>query len=185
MTALCAHPQGKSIVTASRSLMMSAFDESTGAILRSWRALHQAAVLCMAFDKSGTLLATGSADSSIRLWDIEHGACTHHLKGHRGIVSALLFHPHIDRWTLFSGADDGDVRAWDLKTKECLAVLSGHSSVVRALDVSADGKTLVSGSRDNILCVWQIGDDLSNCKLIRSIPVFEVQNTTACFNLIL
>ncbi len=49
------------LVTASRSQQLTLWDLETGKTVRSWKA-HEAPVLMMEFDPTGTLLATGSAD---------------------------------------------------------------------------------------------------------------------------
>ena len=51
------------------------------------QAIHFAPVLCMSFDSTSTLLATGSADSTIKIWDIEKKYCTHNLRGHQGVIT--------------------------------------------------------------------------------------------------
>ena len=98
---------------------MTLWDLDTGKRVRSWKA-HEAPVLCMEFDPTGTLLATGSADSTCKLWDIDRAICTHNLKGHRGLVSAMQFHPDGNRWMLFTGSDDCRVKVWDVMSKQCL-----------------------------------------------------------------
>lgn len=40
----------------------------------------------MDFDVSSTLLASGSSDRTIKLWDIDKQYCTHNLKGHTGVI---------------------------------------------------------------------------------------------------
>lgn len=72
-------------------------------------------------------------------------------------------------WRLATGADDTKVRVWDLVESNCIAVLDSHVSVVRGLDWSADGRTLVSGSRDKVVCLW----DTKSWKLKGTIPVLE------------
>jgi WD40 repeat protein len=121
-------------------------------------------------DPTSTLIATGSADSTIKVWDVERGFCTHNLKGHSGIISALKFQPIRGKVKLASGSDDTSIRIWDLMTKATEFVLDEHMSVIRGLDFSSDGKVLVSGGRDQILISW----DLETGKSIRTLPVFEV-----------
>lgn len=72
-------------------------------------------------------------------------------------------------WRLATGADDTKVRVWDLVKSDCIAVLDSHVSVVRGLDWSADGRTLISGSRDKVVCLW----DTKSWKLKGTIPVLE------------
>ena len=43
---------------------------------------HRAPVADLAVDGSGGLLASGSADRSVRIWDVDRGYCTHAFEGH-------------------------------------------------------------------------------------------------------
>lgn len=139
---------------------------------------HDAPIITSAADPTGTLFSTGASDGSVKVWDAAKGYCTHVFKGHGGVISALVF--DIDqsltatnggggRARLVSGADDCKIRVWDLRTRQCLYTLDGHVSVVRGLDVTSNGKILVSGGRDKVVNVW----DLERGVLRKTIPVFE------------
>lgn len=52
---------------------------------------HTTPVITATVDRSGTLLATGSADGVIKIWDIRGGYNTHTFRGHAGVISALHF----------------------------------------------------------------------------------------------
>ncbi|KAL1922510.1 uncharacterized protein VTP21DRAFT_10049 [Calcarisporiella thermophila] len=172
ITTFAAKPNGKHLVSASRSLVIKIWDLLTGQIIRSFKA-HDAPVIAMDIDSTSTLVATGSADSTVKVWDIDRGYCTHNFKGHGGVVSAVRFHPDKKRWMLVSGADDCQIRLWDLQKRSCLAVLESHVSVIRGLDFTNDGNRLVSGSRDKVVNVW----DLQDYKLINTFPVYETLET--------
>lgn len=47
----------------------------------------------MAIDASGGVLATAGADNKVRVWNVDGGYCTHYFKGHKGVVTSLMFHP--------------------------------------------------------------------------------------------
>lgn len=100
MTTLAMTPDGKRILTASRSLQVRVWDAATGESLRSFRA-HDAPVISMAVDSTGFLLATGSSDGTTRVWDIEKGFATHNFGGQRSLVTSLIFHPHPQRYLVF------------------------------------------------------------------------------------
>lgn len=127
----------------------------------------------MACDSSGGLLATGGADRKVLVWDIEGGFCTHYFKGHKGVVTSIMFHPDSNRLLLFSGSDDATVRVWDLVTKTCVAVLEEHFSTVTSLAVSENGWTLLSSGRDKVVILW----DLRNYRSKMSVPTNEVIET--------
>ncbi|KNE58449.1 hypothetical protein AMAG_18249 [Allomyces macrogynus ATCC 38327] len=76
----------------------------------------------------------------------------------------------IEKMSAISGGEDGTIRIWDLHKRACAAVLNNHVSVVRGLDF-ADERTLLSASRDKVVCVW----DIPSRKTKRIIPVFEVR----------
>ncbi|TPX74781.1 hypothetical protein CcCBS67573_g03935 [Chytriomyces confervae] len=173
VTCFAVKPDGKHLVSATRSLLLSLVDLSDGTVVRSWKA-HEAPVLAMAFDKSSTLVATGSADSTIRVWDVDRGYATHLFKGHSGVISALtFFNGKSNNILLASASDDCKVRIWDLKTKKCVSVLDNHVSVVRGVAFSVDGRYLLSGGRDKILNVWEV----SSGELIKTIPTYEAMES--------
>lgn len=58
---------------------------------------HDAPVANMVLDSSGGLLATASADKSVLVWDVDGGFCTHAFRGHKGIVTSVVFHPDTKR----------------------------------------------------------------------------------------
>ncbi len=62
-------------------------------------------VYCLASSHNGTILASGSTDSSTRLWNLDSYEQLFVLQGHGGIVNALDF--SADDQRLFSGSNDG------------------------------------------------------------------------------
>jgi U3 small nucleolar RNA-associated protein 13 len=117
-------------------------------------------------------LASGSADGVVKVWDILRGYVTHVFKGHGGVVSALAFNYHQDpssvsqsqKMQLITASVDTRIRIFDLSaaasrtagSQKAEAVLEGHVSVPRGLDVSLDGKWLVSGGRDSVVLIWDL-----------------------------
>jgi WD40 repeat protein len=104
----------------------------------------------VAFSANGRLLASGSADSTIRLWDPATGTCERVFEGHQGSVRALAV---LSDECLASSSDD-TIRLWDLTSGACERVFEGHQGLVMALAVLGDGR-LASGSYDNnIIWLW-------------------------------
>jgi U3 small nucleolar RNA-associated protein 13 len=135
-------------------------------LVKKFRA-HEAPVLVMDFLEN--MFVTGSADGTIKVWDVIQGYCTHTFKGHSGIISSLKFHRYKNTILLASGSLDCKVRLWDLVQKSCIAVLDNHESVVRGLCFSHNGKFLYSASRDQCFCKW----DIENLALVFTKPIFE------------
>ena len=65
----------------------------------------------VAFNPDGTLLASASVDSAVRIWDPVFGRCTKTLKGHTDAVMAVAFSPH--HKLLASAGWDNTIRLWD------------------------------------------------------------------------
>jgi WD40 repeat protein len=101
------------------------------------------AVRTIAFSPSGQQLASGSADSTVRIWDVVTGATLQILEGHLDSVEAIAFLP--DGKRLVSGSDDKTVRVWDVAMGVTLQVLEGHLDSVIAFALPPDNKHLVSG----------------------------------------
>ena len=81
---------------------------------REWATLdgHEGWVAAVAFSPDGTILATGSHDQTIKLWDAATGRELATLRGHTGNVYTVAFSP--DGSLLASGSLDGTVRLWDM-----------------------------------------------------------------------
>jgi WD40 repeat protein len=114
---------------------------------------HSMKVNAVALSPNNRVLASASADNTIRLWDVISGNELRTLTGHGGWVKCVAFSP--DGKLLASGSNDRSVRVWDVETGRELHLLAGHSAPVEALTFSADGRWLVSGSADNTAKLWE------------------------------
>src|SRR5262249_51830973 len=123
------------------------------------------------------LLASGSQDRLIRLWDLtaEDGR-NRILGGHGKGVTALAFLPTGDK-ILASAGIDGTVKLWDIVTGRCLATLSDLSGPIFALAAAPDGKTLASGGLDGAVTIWDIASRKG-----RRLPGHSDKISSVCFS---
>ncbi|HEY9751337.1 MAG TPA: WD40 repeat domain-containing protein [Coleofasciculaceae cyanobacterium] len=115
---------------------------------------HLGSVTTMAISPDSGILATGSSDGKIRLWNAQTGDPIRKLRGHTGAVNSLRFGP--DGETLISASSDQLIRIWHLATGDLIHTLSGHAATVNAIAVAPDRGLLISGSSDTTLKFWKL-----------------------------
>mmetsp|Transcript_33083 Transcript_33083/g.104620 ORF Transcript_33083/g.104620 Transcript_33083/m.104620 type:complete len:383 (-) Transcript_33083:326-1474(-) len=128
-------------------------DEKRSEVIKT-SAAHSAMVL--AFNKDGSLVASGGRDRRIKLW------CTtgkneiyDAFEGHAGMIQALAFSP--DGSLLASGSSDCTVRLWNMQSLTSYRdPLRGHYRGIHAVAFSPDGVHLAAGSGDCLISVWQV-----------------------------
>lgn len=141
----------------------------TAAILRMVR--HDDVVFCVAFHPQKLLLASGSRDSTVKLWEIaadfSYVRCVSIIR-HSGWVTTVSFHPSED--ILVTGCSDGTVNFWDFSTDlsnpTCLTTLGGHIGTVNSVKFHKNGRFLATSDWGGNVRVWLISPDARHAKLV-------------------
>lgn len=110
--AIIDNPQAVIVTTADGRLMR--FDRGRAEPTYAFKA-HDAVIRTVTMSRDNTLVATGAADRSIRIWRADTGQPHTTLSGHTDSVQALAF-SHDGR-TLASGGKDGTVKLWNLNAR--------------------------------------------------------------------
>jgi hypothetical protein len=114
---------------------------------------HEGAVRTLAFSARGPFIASGGADSRVRLWNIGKGELVRTYRGHEAAVAATAFNPS---GTVLASADkDGQIRLWSTFANRLKRRLKGHVGEVGAIVFAPDGEHLVSGGRDGTVRIWE------------------------------
>ncbi len=115
---------------------------------------HSEGVSCLAISPDGQILASGSYDDTIKLWQLSTGEEISTLAGHSDDVESLAFHP--DGEILASGSYDRTIKLWQLSTGKKIRTLRGHSEDIESVAFSPNGQILASGGDDNEIKLWQL-----------------------------
>ena len=115
---------------------------------------HGGLVNSITFSPDGRLLASGSSDKTIKLWEVSTGRLLKTLKGHVEDVNSVAFSP--DGRLLAGGGDDSVIKLWEVSTGKLMYTFKGSWNGVLSIAFSPDGKYLASGSRDGILRIWRV-----------------------------
>lgn len=169
ITAFCLHPNGAEVVVALRNLLIRHYRIGEKEPVRSIRG-HQMPIADLAYDSTGTLAASGSADKTVRVWDIPRGHCTHSFREHTDVVQVVQFHPDPSRLLLFSASDDSTLRMYDLKTSACISCFRQHMSLPTALAFTEDGNFMTSCGRDQVLNFYSLAGKPEHLK---TVPVMD------------
>ncbi|XP_008825134.2 bromodomain and WD repeat-containing protein 1 isoform X2 [Nannospalax galili] len=118
---------------------------------------HLSAVYCVAFDRTGHRIFTGSDDCLVKIWSTYNGRLLSTLRGHSAEISDMAV--NYENTMIAAGSCDKIIRVWCLRTCAPVAVLQGHTGSITSLQFSPMAKGpqryMVSTGADGTVCFWQ------------------------------
>ncbi|XP_037631117.1 bromodomain and WD repeat-containing protein 3 [Sebastes umbrosus] len=118
---------------------------------------HLSAVYCIAFDRTGLRIFTGSDDCLVKIWSSFDGRLHSTLRGHSAEITDLAV--NYENTLIAAGSCDKTIRVWCLRTCAPVAVLQGHSGSITSLQFSPFAKGskryMLSTGTDATVCFWQ------------------------------
>jgi WD40 repeat protein len=116
---------------------------------------HTGSVLATDVSQDGRTFLSGSADQTVRLWDMTSGT-SERFVGHTDTVLQVTFSSD-EQWIL-SSADDRTMRLWDRASGTEVQRFIGHTAAILSAAFSPDGQTILSASNDNTIRLWNVND---------------------------
>lgn len=116
---------------------------------------HTDFVLCCAVNPQGSLIATGSSDESVRLWDARSAHSVAQLVAHQEPVTGIDFSP--DGTLLATSGLDGLVRVWDVAARQCLRTFAADPAAPAGSALfTGNGRFVLGGTLDGRLRLWDV-----------------------------
>ena len=115
---------------------------------------HKERITCVSVSPDGKMIASGSRDKTVRLWNAETETLHKTLKGNRKPILSLTF-SH-DGSSIASTSEDKTVRVWNVDTGRRTHTFKTNSIHLHRVVFSPNGKTLASSSFDGIIHQWDL-----------------------------
>ncbi|MGK7950882.1 MAG: protein kinase [Xenococcaceae cyanobacterium] len=133
-------------------------------------------VWSLAISPQGKIIASGTNNGSIDIYDRNTGQTKKSLGKHENVIRSLVFSPETNN--LIVGDGDGIIKIWNLETSKLEQQLQGHLGSVWSLAISPDGQTLVSSGEDKAVRIWNLKTgEQTNISFTHSARVFSLAFT--------
>ncbi|MBA3017351.1 MAG: caspase family protein [Proteobacteria bacterium] len=122
---------------------------------------HSNIILSIAFSPDGKYLLSGSADHTLKLWDVATGREIRTFIGHTAQVESIAFSPD-GKYIISTGRYDKSLKLWEVATGKEVRTFLGHKDEVNEVAFSPDGKYIISGggtsykNKDFALRLWEV-----------------------------
>uniref|UniRef100_A0A8C5F4Z3 Bromo domain-containing protein n=1 Tax=Gadus morhua TaxID=8049 RepID=A0A8C5F4Z3_GADMO len=118
---------------------------------------HLSSVYCVAFDRTGRRIFTGSDDCLVKIWATDDGRLLSTLRGHAAEISDMAVNH--ENTLMASASCDKVIRVWCLRTCAPVTVLQGHAASITSIQfcpgVRGTRRYLASTGADGMVCFWQ------------------------------
>ncbi|OAF65185.1 Transducin beta-like protein 3, partial [Intoshia linei] len=149
------------------------YNLTTRMIEHKWKAIHISEITILTSSKNETcdMLATGSTDCTIKLWNVSNFDCIANFK-HTYPISNQCFLSN-EKFLVSSCINDGTIYVWSLENFCLHKKLSTHYDVATCLEYDSVNSYVYSAGRDNILAIFDVNKDFENISIIPTLSIVE------------
>lgn len=144
---------GSNMFTASTDKTVGMFDFETGSRVKRMKGHNSIVNACASSRRGDQLVASGSDDCTVKLWDPRR----------RGALKTLQMNYQITAVTfddtaqsIITGGIDNDIKVWDIRAEKVSMELHGHTETITGLALDHDGSYILSNAMDSTLRKWDI-----------------------------
>lgn len=148
---------GNFIVSTSGDDTVKIWNVSTGKLVQDIKITSPTSAF---FNSNDTKIIVSAFDGNVRIYDVSSGQQIQMftITSGNSFIETAVFSP-TDKYILSSVLDEsvsGEIKIWDAQNGELIQTLTGHTSSVATLVFTNDGKSLISGSKDKTLRIWNL-----------------------------
>uniref|UniRef100_A0A8C3AGZ5 Bromodomain and WD repeat domain containing 3 n=1 Tax=Cyclopterus lumpus TaxID=8103 RepID=A0A8C3AGZ5_CYCLU len=118
---------------------------------------HLSSVYCVAFDRTGRRIFTGSDDCLVKIWATDDGRLLATLRGHSAEICDMAVNH--ENTLIASASCDKSIRVWCLRTCAPITVLQAHGASITSMQfcpaVKGTTRYLASTGADGMVCFWK------------------------------
>lgn len=115
---------------------------------------HDNAVQALAYAPAGSLIASGSADKTVKLWNLSTLELVRTYRGARDFITSVAISP--DGRLIAAASLDGIIRVWSTSSRAQRRRFAGHKGAVNQVAFAPDSRHLVSAGSDGTVRLWDI-----------------------------
>ncbi|KAL3900819.1 MAG: hypothetical protein SGCHY_001071 [Lobulomycetales sp.] len=113
---------------------------------------HDAEIHCIQTSRDGALIATGSQDKRLNLFDARTGSLERSLSGSMQGIMSIQFNQANDQ--ILGTSSDNSIKIWNLNTARLAHSLTGH--IGKVFTACFANSQVISGSHDRTIKVWDV-----------------------------
>jgi WD40 repeat protein len=166
-------PTGNLISTAGGDGLTKLWNVSPGGSRELLAISTTVAATFSAYSADGALLATGTENGDVAIWDTVTGEHRVTLTGHDDRINGGGFSP--DGSHLVTSGEDGTARVWDVVSGSTLFVVTEHTDTVWSSTFNPDGTVLATGGLDGLVALWSVPDGRELARLEGISAAFSVE----------